>query len=71
MRSLIRSSPRVIVARNTQPAYNPEVNDQKLRNWTSRLGALATSPSSRMYLAQLGALTGYLNRGSVDNTEVS
>ena len=70
MRRFVRSVPRQVVGRNTQPAYNPEANDQKLRNWTSRLGGLANSGASKMYLAQLGAVVNYLNRGAVDSTQV-
>ena len=70
MRRFLRSAPRQIMGRNTQPAYNPEANDQKLRNWTSRLNNLASSGASKMYLAQLGALVNYYNRGAVDSTQV-
>ena len=70
MRRFIRTVPRQIVGRNSQPAYNPEANDQKLRNWTSRLNNLASSGPSKMYLAQLGALVNYYNRGSTDTTQV-
>ena len=70
MRRFIRSAPMQLKGRNTQPAYNPEANDQKLRNWTSRLNNLASSGASKMYLAQLGALVNYYNRGAVDSTQV-
>ena len=70
MRRFIRTIPKQVVARNSQPAYNPEVNDQKLRNWTSRLNNLASSGASKMYLVQLGALVNYYNRGAVDSTQV-
>lgn len=71
MRRFVRSVPRQIVGRNAQPAYNPEANDQKLRNWTSRLNNLASSGASKIYLAQLGALVNYFNRGAVDSTQVT
>ena len=71
MRRFIRRVPTQLIARNAVPAYNPEANEQKLRNWTSRLNNLASTQSSKMYLAQLGALLNYYNRGAVDSTQVT
>ena len=71
MRKFIRSTTFKTIGRNTQVAYNPEANDQKLRSWTSRLNSLATSQASKVYLGQLGALVNYYNRAAVDTTKVS
>lgn len=62
MRRLVRTTPFQVVGRATQPAYNPEANDQKLKSWSNRLNNLATSQSSKLYLGQLGALLNYYNR---------
>ena len=70
MRKLIRSIPLQVRARNTQASYDPEVNNQRLKNWTSRLSNLAASQTSKVYLSQLGALVNYYNRAAIDNTKV-
>ena len=70
MRRFVRSVPVKAMGRNTQPAYNPEANDQKLKNWSSKLNNLATSTASKMYLGQLGALVNYYNRAAMDTTKV-
>lgn len=71
MRKLVRTAPLRVMGRNTQPSYNPEANDQKLRSWSSRLNGLATSQASKVYLGQLGALISYYNRATVDVTKVT
>jgi hypothetical protein len=71
MRKFVRSAPFKSLGRSTQPAYNPEANDQRLKNWTGRLNNLATSQSSKVYLGQLGALVNYYNRVAVDSTKVT
>lgn len=70
MRSLVRRVPFQVMGRSTQPAYNPEVNDQKLKNWSNRLNNLASSQSSKLYLSQLGALVNYYNRLTHDISKV-
>ena len=70
MRKFIRSIPLQVTARNTQTAYDPETNNQRLKNWTSRLSNLAASQTSKVYLSQLGALVNYYNRAATDNTKV-
>lgn len=70
MRRFIRSVPFQFVGRNSQPAYNPEANDQKLKNWSNRLNNLASSQSSKLYLSQLGALVNYYNRLTHDISKV-
>lgn len=70
MRKFIRSTPFKTLGRNTQPAYNPEANDQRLKNWSSRLNSLSTTQVSKVYLGQLGALVNYYNRAAVDSTKV-
>ena len=56
--------------RNTVSEFRPEKNDEKLRNWTSRLSNLSTQPSSRAYLSQLQALLTYYNKHIHDTTKV-
>lgn len=58
------------LARNSVPEYRPEKNDEKLRNWTSRLSSLSTGPASRGYLSQLQALLTYYNKQIADTTRV-
>jgi len=70
MRKLIRSLPLQVRGRNTQATYDPETNNQRLKNWTSRLSNLAASQTSKVYLSQLGALVNYYNRAATDNTKV-
>jgi len=70
MRKLTRSIPLQIRGRNTQSTYDPETNNQRLKNWTSRLSNLAASQTSKVYLSQLGALVNYYNRAAIDNTKV-
>jgi len=70
MRKLTRSIPFQVTARNTQPTYDPETNNQRLKNWTSRLSNLAASQTSKVYLSQLGALVNYYNRAAIDSTKV-
>ena len=70
MRRFIRSATPRVLGRNTQPAFDPEASNQKLKNWTNRLSNLASTGESKMYLTQLGALMNYYNRGAVDNTQV-
>ena len=57
--------------RASVPEYRPEVADQQLRGWSARLSTLASSPASRMYLAQLSALMNYYNKQTSDSTKVS
>jgi len=57
-------------ARNSALEYRPEKNDEKLRNWTSRLSNLSTGPASRGYLSQLQALLTYYNKQIADTTKV-
>lgn len=70
MRKFVRSVPLRAMGRSAQPAYNPEANDQRLKNWSTRLNALATSQASKVYLGQLGALVNYYNRAATDTTKV-
>ena len=70
MRKFVRTTPMRVMGRNTQPAYNPEANDQRLKNWSARLNSLASSQVSKVYLGQLGALIAYYNRAAVDITKV-
>ena len=70
MRRFVRSVPLQVAGRNSQPAYNPEANEQKLKNWSSRLNNLASSGASKMYMSQLGALMNYYNRGATGSTQV-
>ncbi len=56
--------------RNSVPEFRPEKNDEKLRNWTSRLSNLSTQPASRAYLSQLQALLTYYNKQIHDTTKV-
>lgn len=58
-------------ARNSIPEYRPEKNDEKLRNWTSRISNLSTLPASRSYLSQLQALLTYYNKQIADTTRVT
>lgn len=57
-------------ARNSVPEYRPQKNDQKYRNWSSRINNLSTLPASRGYLSQLQALLSYYNRQVADTTKV-
>ena len=57
-------------SRNTVSEYRPEKNDEKLRNWSSRLSNLSTGPASRGYLSQLQALLSYYNKQINDTTKV-
>jgi len=57
-------------SRNSAAEYRPEKNDEKLRNWTSRLSNLSSQPASRGYLSQLQALLTYYNKQIADTTKV-
>ncbi len=70
MRRFIKSQSITQSARNTISEYRPEKNDEKLRNWTSRLSNLSTQPASRGYLSQLQALLTYYNKQIHDTTKV-
>jgi len=70
MRRLVRRTPFQVAGRNSQPAYNPEANDQRLKNWSNRLNNIGTSQSSKLYLGQLGALLNYYNRLTHDVSKV-
>ena len=69
MRRFVRTTPFKIVGRNSNLAYNPEANNEKLKNWSSRLNGLATSASAKVYLGQLSALISYYNRAATDLTK--
>lgn len=71
MRKLVRTVPLRTMGRSTQPTYNPEANDQRLKSWSSRLNNLASSQTSKVYLGQLGALINYYNRAAVDSSKVT
>lgn len=70
MNRLIRTTPFKIIGRSTQMTYNPEANDARLRSWSQRLNALASSGPSKVYLAQLGALLNLYTRQIEDITKV-
>ena len=70
MRKLLRTAPFSQVARSAVPEYRPEVNDQKFKNWWSRLNNLSSRPASKVYLAQLSNLFAYFNRQVTDTTRV-
>ena len=70
MRKLLRTTPFTQVARSAVPEYRPEVNDQKFKNWWSRLNNLSSRPASKVYLAQLSNLFAYFNRQVTDTTKV-
>ena len=70
MRKLLRPAPFSQVARSAVPEYRPEVNDQKFKNWWSRLNNLSSRPASKVYLAQLSNLFAYFNRQVTDTTKV-
>ena len=70
MKNLLRIAPYQIPTRNKVPAYNPEVNEQKTRDWSNRLNGLSSSAESKVYLAQLGALINYYNRNVEDKAKV-
>ncbi len=70
MRKLLRSTPFSQVARSAVPEYRPEANDQKFKNWWSRLNSLSSRPASKVYLAQLSNLFAYFNRQVTDTTKV-
>ena len=71
MRKLLRTTPFTQVARSAVPEYRPEVNDQKFKNWWSRLNNLSSRPASKVYLAQLSNLFAYFNRQVTDTTKVN
>lgn len=71
MRKLVRSVPLQVKARSTQAVYDPEANNQRLKNWLGRLNNLASSGATKVYLSQLGVLVNYYNRVTLDNTQVS
>lgn len=70
MKHLLRTTPFKVATRTSLPAYNPEANDQKTREWTSRLNSLASSGPSKSYLSQLGALLNYYNKVVSDTRKV-
>lgn len=71
MRKFIKNqSFQSLFSRNSASEYRPEKNDEKLRNWTSRLNSLSTLPTSRAYLSQFQALLAYYNRNVSDTTKV-
>lgn len=70
MKRFIRNQSLFRFARNSVPDYKPEQNDQKLRNWNTRLNSLATKPITKVYLSQLGALLNYYNKQIADTTTV-
>ena len=70
MRKLLRSTPFAIKARSTAPAYRPEANDEKFKNWWGRLNNLSSKPASKVYLAQLSNLFAYYNKQVTDSTKV-
>ena len=71
MRQILRTTPFKISARSSVPAYNPEANDLKTREWVNRLNGLASSGPSKVYLGQLGALINYFNKHVEDNQKVT
>ena len=70
MRKLLRTARFSQVTRSSVPEYRPEVNDQKFKNWWSRLNNLSSRPASKVYLAQLSNLFAYFNRQVTDTTKV-
>ena len=70
MRKLLRSTPFLQTARNSVPEYRPESNEQKFKDWWSRLNSLSNKPASKVYLAQLSNLFAYYNRQVSDSTSV-
>jgi hypothetical protein len=70
MRKLLRLTPFTQMARSSVPEYRPEINDQKYKNWWSRLNNLSSRPASKVYLAQLSNLFAYFNRQVIDTTKV-
>lgn len=70
MRKLLRTVPMQVKARSTQATYDPEANNQRLKNWLGRLNNLASSGATKVYLSQLGVLVNYYNRVTLDNTQV-
>jgi len=70
MRKLVRSCCFVSANRNAIPEYRPEANEQKLKNWWTRLNTLSSRPASKVYLAQLSNLLAYYNRTVTDTTKV-
>lgn len=70
MRKFVRSVPFKIVGRNTPQVFDQQASDQKSKGWTNRLGELASSQSSKLYLGQLGALLNYYNRLTTDVAKV-
>ena len=71
MRKLLRASPFTQMARSAVPDFRPEANDQKFKNWWSRLNSLSSRPASKVYLAQLSNLFSYFNRQVTDTTKVA
>ena len=71
MRKLLRSTPFTQMVRSSVPEYRPEINDQKYKNWWSRLNNLSSRPASKVYLAQLSNLYAYFNRQVTDTTKVN
>lgn len=70
MRKLLRSAPLLPKTRAAAPEYRPEVQEQKFKNWWSRLNSLSNKPTSKVYLAQLSNLFSYYNRQVSDSTQV-
>ena len=71
MRQILRTTPFKIKARTSLPAYNPEANDQKTREWVTRLNGLSSAGPSKVYLGQLGALINYFNKHVESKEKVS
>ena len=71
MRRLLRSTGFTSkITRAAVPQYNPEANDAKFKAWWSRLSAIATTPSSKVHVAQLSNLLSHYNRSVHDTTAV-
>ena len=52
------------------PQYNPEANEAKFKAWWGRLSAIATTPASKVHVAQLSNLLAHYNRTVHDTTAV-
>lgn len=70
MQKLVRAVPFKTFGRSTQPAYNPEANDQKHRSWSHRLNSLSSSGASKVYIGQLSALMNFYTKQVSDSTHV-
>ena len=71
MRKLLRTTGFGSKAmRAAVPQYNPEANDAKFKAWWSRLSAIATTPASKVHVAQLSNLFAHYNRQVQDTTAV-